>query len=375
MHFEYKIHFVKKSFIFSQICSMKKFSIQTESYSIAIGNLSDSSFDELLSNKYKNAKKIILVDENTKTHCLEYLLTEFSSLKNAEIIEIPAGEENKVLEICYQVWESLSEYQISRHDVLINLGGGVVTDLGGFVASIYKRGIDFINIPTSLLAMVDASVGGKTGVDLGPYKNQLGLFSNPVALYVDAGFLTSLPEKEHLSGFAEMLKHALIKDKHYWNQLKDKDLSTIDVDDIYHSIELKNEIVQLDPFEKNERKKLNFGHTVGHALEGFLLGTDKQISHGHAVAIGMLCEAHLSLKKGLLSEQEYKEIAEVISERYHKISIKESDYPALLNLMKNDKKNQENKVKCVLLRAIGQAEIDIKLTEEEIQTSFRTCFS
>jgi 3-dehydroquinate synthase len=370
VHFEYKIHFVQKSFIFYQICSMKKFNIQTESYSISIGNLSDSSFDELLTSKYKNAKKIILVDENTKTHCLEYLLTEFSSLKNAEIIEIPAGEENKVLEICYQIWESLSEYQISRHDVMINLGGGVVSDLGGFVASIYKRGIDFINIPTSLLAMVDASVGGKTGVDLGSYKNQLGLFSNPVALYVDAGFLSSLPEEEQLSGYAEMLKHGLIKDKHYWNQLKSKSPSLIDVDDIYHSIELKKEIVQQDPFEKNERKKLNFGHTVGHALEGFLLGTNKQITHGHAVAIGMLCESHLSFKKGLLSEQVYEEIAEVIKEKYKQISINEGDYPSLISLIKNDKKNHQNQIKCVLLKAIGNAVIDIELKEEEILACF-----
>lgn len=352
---------------------MRTKNIQIPSYAIEIGRLEDSGFEDLLKGKYKQSKKIILVDENTQKHCLEYLLTSFSALKNAEIIELPVGEENKVLEICTQVWETLSEYQISRHDLIINLGGGVVTDLGGFVASIYKRGIDFINIPTSLLAMVDASVGGKTGVDLGPYKNQLGLFSNPAALYVDTGFLKSLPEKELLSGFAEMLKHALIKDKHYWNQLKNKDLSTIDVDDIYHSIELKNEIVQLDPFEKNERKKLNFGHTVGHALEGFLLGTDKQIRHGHAVAIGMLCEAHLSLKKGLLSEQEYEEIAETLKEKYPKISIKESDYPALLNLMKNDKKNQENKIKCVLLKAIGQAEIDVEITEAEILASFRVC--
>src|SRR5690606_19825507 len=164
---------------------------------------------DLLTNDYTNSKKVILVDENTHDACLEYLLTAFDGLEDAEVMLLPAGEENKVMEVCFQVWEAMSEYGVGRRDLIINLGGGVVTDMGGFIASVYKRGVDFINIPTTLLGMVDASIGGKTGIDLGPLKNQLGVFSNPKAIYVDVTFLETLETKDVVNGYAEMLKHAL----------------------------------------------------------------------------------------------------------------------------------------------------------------------
>jgi 3-dehydroquinate synthase len=258
--------------------------IQASNYNIEIGNLVESSFQNLLNDKYVSSKKVIIVDENTHDFCLEYLLTNFEDLKEAEVMLLPVGEENKVMEVCFQVLEALSEYKIGRNDLIINLGGGVVSDMGGFIASIYKRGIDFINIPTSLLAMVDASIGGKTGIDLGRHKNQIGTFRDPKALFVDISFLDTLPQEEVLNGYAEMLKHALIFDTEYWKELTSitsmNDL--LNASKIEKSILLKNKVVESDPLEKNNRKKLNFGHTIGHALEGFFLDSES-ISHGHAV--------------------------------------------------------------------------------------------
>ena len=239
---------------------------------IEIGSIIESSFGKLLEEKYSNARKIILVDENTHDHCLEYLITSYSVLEEAEVMLLPVGEENKVMEVCFQVWEAFSEYKIVRSDVVINLGGGVVTDMGGFIASIYKRGLDFIHIPTSLLGMVDASIGGKTGIDLGSYKNQLGVFRDPVAVYIDPSFLQTLPGIELVSGYAEMIKHTLIADKEHWKLLHQLDpirlLQTNHYTEmIERSVEIKAGIVNNDPVEKGRRKILNFGHTIGHAIE------------------------------------------------------------------------------------------------------------
>ncbi len=345
--------------------------IQANNYTIEVGNLVESSFQTLLNTKYASSKKVILVDENTHDYCLEYLLTNFEELTDAEVMLLPVGEENKVMAVCFQVFEALSEYQIGRNDVIINLGGGLVSDMGGFVASIYKRGIDFINIPTSLLAMVDASIGGKTGIDLGPYKNQLGTFTDPKSLFVDISFLETLPEEEIMNGYAEMLKHALILDKSYWNELTS--LASLDdlLDEnlILRSIELKNEIVKADPFEKGNRKKLNFGHTAGHALEGFFLDSTP-ISHGHAVGIGMIGETFLSYKKGLLSEKEWQSIEDVLLNIFPLIPFETEDISTFIELMKNDKKNFEGAIKCCLLSSIGECLIDQNITENEIKEMF-----
>lgn len=240
--------------------------IEAEGYDIEIGSLASSSFSEFLRG-YSNSKKVILLDENTHDHCLEYLLTAFSGLEDAEVMLLPSGEENKVMEVCFQVWEAWSEYQIGRNDLVINLGGGVVTDMGGFIASIFKRGLNFIQIPTSLLAMVDASVGGKTGIDLGRHKNQLGVFANPEKVYIDPGFLKTLPAEELKNGYSEMLKHGLIADKLHWENLKKINFENSEnlLALILCSIAIKNKIVLSDPLEKADRKKLNFGHTFGHA--------------------------------------------------------------------------------------------------------------
>lgn len=343
--------------------------LQATDYVIEIGSVTGSSFSGLLKSKYKNSKKIILVDENTHDHCLEYLITSFEELEDAEIMLLPVGEENKVMEVCFQVWEAWSEYAIGRSDLVINLGGGVVTDMGGFIASVFKRGLDFIHIPTSLLAMVDASVGGKTGIDLGRHKNQLGVFSNPVAVYVDPGFLGTLPLEEVKNGFAEMLKHALIKDKELWDVVKfispEEDIFGEKI--IAESIEIKNKIVLSDPLEKNERKKLNFGHTFGHAIEGFFLGEESAIAHGHAVAIGMLAESFISKQRGLLSEVEFAEVEKVITRIYEIPELDKSYEDELFALMQNDKKNFNSQVQCTLLLGIGSCEINQAISKADLQ--------
>jgi 3-dehydroquinate synthase len=345
--------------------------IQADNYTIEIGNLVESSFQTLLKTSYSNSNKVILVDENTHDFCLEYLLTNFDELREAEVMLLPVGEENKVMEVCFQVLEALSEYKIGRKDLIINLGGGVVSDMGGFISSIYKRGIDFINIPTTLLAMVDASIGGKTGIDLGAHKNQIGTFSNPRALFVDISFLQTLPEKEVLNGYAEMLKHALIFDKKYWEDL----ISITSLNDLVHelkikkSIELKNSIVLSDPNEQNCRKKLNFGHTIGHAFEGYFLDKNP-ISHGHAVGIGMIGEAFLSYKKSLLNEKDWNEIQSKLLSIFPLIEYELDEIPFLIELMKNDKKNFEGEIKCSLITQIGNCIIDQNVSENEFKEMF-----
>jgi len=344
--------------------------IQSNTYQIEIGSLVESSFASLLREQYNSSRKIILVDENTHDFCLEYLITSFDELKDAEVMLLPVGEENKVMEVCFQVWEAFTEYRFERSDLVINLGGGVVTDMGGFIASIYKRGLDFIQIPTSLLAMVDASIGGKTGIDLGVHKNQLGVFSNPKAVFIDPGFLHSLPEEELASGYAEMLKHGLLGDLNHWNDLKtfDGSIDFFSAERIETSLQIKNKIVLADPLEKNERKKLNVGHTIGHALESFFLLT-QPISHGHAVALGILAESFIAHQKQMLSNSDFIEIKAVITQFYPMVFIPEEEFSTLISFAKNDKKNKKREILAALLCSIGEVKINVPITTEEIENS------
>ena len=336
---------------------------------IEIGQLEESTFSNLLTGKYAHSRKVIMVDENTHDHCLEFLITAFSGLEEAEVMLLPAGEENKVMEVCFQVWEALSEYQISRSDLIINLGGGVVTDMGGFIAAVFKRGVDFINIPTSLLGMVDAAIGGKTGVDLGPYKNQLGVFKQPSAVFIDPRFLASLPQDEWKNGFAEMLKHALISDEKQWDKLTKTSYEELIISKdwenyITQAVTIKSDIVARDPMEKGERKLLNFGHTIGHGIEGVSLENEMPIAHGHGVALGMIAESYLSMKKGSLSEVALNQIVEQLKNRFEGIEI--TDKEAITKIIQNDKKNDSAGIKCVLLNKIGEASYDHVIAEEEI---------
>ena len=323
----------------------------------------------------KPSKIFVLVDTNTHDYCLPKFLERIESGDiPLEVMEMPNGEEHKSIDICTGVWEALSEYNADRKSLLINLGGGVVTDLGGFVASTYMRGIPYINIPTTLLAMVDASVGGKTGVDLGVLKNQVGVINEGQMVGVDTSFLDTLPQNEMISGFAEMLKHGLIYDEAYWNtltHLENLDLSDLD-GLIYDSIVIKNQVVTSDPTEQGLRKILNFGHTLGHAIESYFLeNADKtSLLHGEAIAIGMILESYLSTKICDLSDVNLKTITDGILKTFAKVEISKADQNHIIELLKYDKKNSHGVVKFVLLEAIGQPKIDCIITNELILEAF-----
>ena len=327
--------------------------------------------------KQRNPSKIfILVDTNTHDLCLPQFMANLESGEiSTEVMEIPEGEDHKTIDICMGVWEAMSQYNADRQSLLINLGGGVVTDLGGFVASTYMRGIDYINVPTSLLAMVDASVGGKTGVDLGALKNQVGVISEGAMVLIDVSFLGTLPQNQMISGFAEMLKHGLITDKKYWTTLTNlQDLDISDLDQlIYDSVIIKNNVVAKDPTEKGLRKTLNFGHTLGHAIESYFLENDYKTTllHGEAIAIGMILEAYLSTKMCGLSSDDLSEISDSILKTFSKIQFEEKDYEYILELMKHDKKNSHGVIKFVLLEAIGKSKIDKEVSNEIILEAFK----
>lgn len=333
--------------------------VDTNGYSLEIGDILESTFAELLDTKFKNSKKVIITDENCRENCLEYLVTNFESLYDADVIMMPAGEETKQMDYVINVLEAFSEYGIGRHDLVVNLGGGVITDFGGFVASIYKRGCHFINIPTSLLAMVDASIGGKTGVNLGVFKNQIGVFSNPTALYIDTVFLQTLPEVELANGIAEMLKHGIIADKEHFEIVRDlmENGGEFSEEILIKSIEIKNTIVKNDPFEKGERKKLNFGHTIGHVIEGHYYDT-LEIKHGHAVAIGMVMESYLSMKFGGLDPDEYEQLETFLTAYYPLPKLTDEDIQVMIEMLENDKKNKEGMILCTLVTKVGEAVID-----------------
>lgn len=342
--------------------------IKTRASKVFVGDEVFSVLNEYL-RPYRNNKIFILLDENTLKHCVTELITQIEVLQNAEIIEIDSGEENKTLDICYQLWKTMAEYKADRQSLLINLGGGVITDMGGFVASTYKRGIDFINIPTTLLAQIDASVGGKTGIDFEGLKNVIGVFNEAKGVFVYPNFLKTLDKRQMLSGYAEALKHALIKDKNYWKELEKGMLSDAKnwMNLITSSINIKNEIVLNDPLEMGERKLLNFGHTIGHAIESYSLKNDEMpLFHGEAVAIGMICECYISNKQLGLSDADLNTISSTITSFYKSYQLETSDFHQLIELMKNDKKNENNAINFTLLSEIGVAHINQEVEVELI---------
>jgi 3-dehydroquinate synthase len=342
--------------------------IQSDSYPIFF----DDSLTELITfiKQGKYSRTFILTDENTSAQCLPLLEPLLAELDNYDLIEINAGEESKNIDFCVGVWKMLIDFGADRKALMVNLGGGVVTDLGGFVASTYKRGIDFVQVPTTLLSQVDASVGGKTGVDMDGIKNIIGTFTQPKAVFMSAAFLKTLPERQILSGLAEMLKHGLICDADYWKELKNSDLSLPSVELIYRSVEIKNAVVIEDPQEKSIRKALNFGHTIGHAVEtNSILNDERPLTHGEAIAIGMICEAWLSHKKAGLPEEQLNEISTVLSGLYPKYSVPDTCHNVLYELMQKDKKNTEKQINCTLLTKIGCFSIDNICTEDELCAS------
>lgn len=316
----------------------------------------------------------ILVDENTNEFCLPLLLPRLETELSIEIIEMEAGENAKNIDTCVQIWQVLTELGADRKSLLINLGGGVVSDLGGFVASTFKRGIAFIHVPTTLLAMVDASIGGKNGVDLGNLKNQIGVINTPKMVLTDTQYLVTLPQNEMRSGLAEMLKHGLIFDAPYWEQFLD--LSQIDFADfdalIYQSIIIKNNIVMQDPTENGIRKALNFGHTLGHAIESYFLEDEnkKTLLHGEAIAVGMILESYLSLQKKLITELEYSQIKTTIKSIFEEVIFEEKDLIPILELLIHDKKNEYGKIQFALIEGIGKIKINQFIENELIIKAF-----
>jgi 3-dehydroquinate synthase len=324
--------------------------------------------------KLNPTKIFILVDTNTHEHCHELFVKKSGINTPVETIIMPSGEKNKTIHTCMDIWATLSEKGADRSSLLINLGGGVVTDLGGFVASTFKRGIEFINIPTSLLAMVDASIGGKNGVDLGMLKNQIGVVNNPRFVIVDPTFLNTLPKHEITSGFAEMLKHALIESKDYWEELRGFDITNLKNthDLIWKSIEIKNNIVTQDPKELGARKVLNFGHTLGHAIESYCLESKSRqtLLHGEAVAIGIVLATYISSTLVGFDKNKLASVTAFILTNFKKQIFNKQDIESIIALLKHDKKNKAGAVLFVLLEDFGETHINKEVSNSLIKEAF-----
>ena len=348
-------------------------SIQTETYAIHFNSQCYIALNNYL--KSQNISKLfVIVDTNTHEFCLPYFISQIETNIPIEIVEIEDGESHKNIETCVGVWNVLSELGADRKSVIINLGGGVVTDLGGFVACTFKRGLKYINVPTSLLSMVDASVGGKTGVDLGPLKNQIGVINSGDMVLIDTNFLKTLPQNQLKSGLAEMLKHGLIFEREYWNNFTNlKKLQLEDLDDlIYKSVEIKYAIVTKDPLENGIRKHLNYGHTIGHAIESYFLSQPNlpDLLHGEAIAIGMIMETYISNQLLGFPEKDLIEITKTINHIYKPVNILSNSYNEIIELLKYDKKNEHGNINFVLLNAIGNPKIDCSVPNDLIIEAF-----
>ncbi|MEN8185926.1 MAG: 3-dehydroquinate synthase [Bacteroidota bacterium] len=342
-------------------------SIQSTDYIVHFQENAIKEFNTHI-NKNSYSKIFILVDSNTRKYCLPYFLGGIQIKQAIEIIEIKAGEVYKNLDTCITIWNELTQREADRKTLLVNLGGGVITDMGGFVASTFKRGIRFINIPTTLLSMVDASVGGKTGIDLGVLKNQIGMFSNPEMVLIDSYYLKTVPVRELKSGLAEIIKYGFTFDKSLWEEIQKFD--EIDIDQtsklIHRSIEIKNDVVLQDPKEQGIRKTLNFGHTIGHAIESYFLENKNKdaLTHGEAIAVGMVIELYYSHKLYNFPMEEVNKLKEFVNNFYQKYDIREEDFQAIIDLMIYDKKNVSGKVYFVLLSGMESCEIDVQVADK-----------
>lgn len=312
----------------------------------------------------------VLTDETTQQLCWPKI-KNFKALKDCTPIIIKATDTHKNLDTLAEVWQALSNGGATRHSLMINLGGGMVTDLGGFAASTFKRGIDFINIPTTLLAMVDASVGGKTGINFGGLKNEIGVFSDSRFVIINTQFLDTLDHDNICSGYAEMLKHGLISDERTWAELVTFDLEYPDLSQLQRmvaeSIKVKERIVEADPHEHGIRKALNLGHTMGHAFESFAMRRGTPILHGYAVAYGLISELYMSARKTAFPTDRMHQTVRFIRENYGTINITCDDYPTLIELMHHDKKNTSGIINFTLLGNVGDIRINQTANEEEIK--------
>ncbi|CAG5011960.1 3-dehydroquinate synthase [Dyadobacter sp. CECT 9275] len=314
---------------------------------------------------YSNA--IVIADNNTKKHCYP-LIKE--SLPKHNLVVVKSGEEHKTLISCELIWGEMTKAELDRHAVVINIGGGVIGDMGGFCASVYKRGIDFIQIPTTLLSQVDASVGGKLGIDFQGFKNHLGVFKLPESVLIDPVFLKSLSERELRSGFAEIIKHCLIADGDKWEQLRTIDFERQNwADLIAHSVKIKKWVVDQDPTEKGLRKILNFGHTLGHAVETHFLSkpAGQKLLHGEAIAVGMIMEGYISRSRKMIDNELLDQMEEFIFATYGKVNIKPDDVEAIIQHTRQDKKNKGKEIRFSLLKGAGECAFDVVVTAAEMR--------
>lgn len=332
--------------------------------SVVIASISESLPQYLDGKNY--SKVFLICDEHTKKHCYPILKPLLGKHK---VIQIKSGEQEKHLATCEKIWTGMTEDELYRHSLVINLGGGVIGDMGGFCAATYKRGVDFIQIPTTLLAQVDASVGGKLGIDFHSFKNHIGVFQIPNAVLIDAQFLKTLPFNELRSGFAEIIKHCLIMDEKKWDEIRRKDFEEQDFNDLIgHSVEIKKQVVAADPTEKGLRKILNFGHTLGHAIETFYLGKPKlHLLHGEAIAAGMICESFISFERGMIDQRTLSQIEEFIFTIYGKATILAQDIDEIIQLTAQDKKNKGKEIRFSLLEKAGKCTYDIAVSKTEMR--------
>jgi len=319
--------------------------------------------------KIPHDKLFILTDEHTHELCLP-LLSNFNFIKKADIIVIGAGDIHKNLNTLAHVWKELSNHGATRHSLMLNLGGGMITDLGGFAASTFKRGIKYINIPTTLLSMVDASVGGKTGINFNGLKNEIGVFSPAEHVLISTTFLKSLDMQNLLSGYAEMLKHGLISTTKHWAELLNFDMNDIDYEALQtlvaKSVQIKENIVEQDPYERGIRKALNLGHTAGHAFESLALESEHPVLHGYAVAWGIVCELYFSHLKAGFPKDKLRQTIQFIKEHYGVLPFDCKQYDRLHEFMTHDKKNTSGIINFTLLGEIGDIRINQSATQEEI---------
>lgn len=336
---------------------------------VKIAPISESLATFFAQNEYSHIA--ILVDEFTNKYCLP-IIQDLLPLNFTKIL-IKSGEHHKNLISCERVWDLMTKSQMDRHSLLINLGGGVIGDLGGFCASTYKRGIDFIQIPTTLLAQVDASVGGKLGIDFHGLKNHIGVFQLPKMVLIDPKFIDTLSIQQQKSGFAEIIKHCLIRDEQEWNVIRQQSFEELDLSKlIAHSVAIKEAVVLEDPKEAGLRKILNFGHTLGHAIETYLLDKGKRkILHGEAIAIGMIMEAFISHQRDLISLQELEEIESYLFENYGRVKIQPEEITKIIALTAQDKKNKGKEIRFSLLTGIGDCGYDIPVSASEMKKAIQ----
>ncbi|CAN5545150.1 3-dehydroquinate synthase [soil metagenome] len=320
-----------------------------------------------LEENFSGDRLFILTDKQTRSSCLPILSSVLGQRYTLHVLDFEGGEQLKTINSCIEIWEQLTVFRAERSELLLNLGGGVVSDLGGFIASTYKRGIGFINIPTSLMGMTDAAIGGKNGVDFLEYKNLIGTITFPEATFIWPGFLKTLPQREFRNGLAEIYKHGLIADKNLWEALENTDAESI-IELIPASLQVKVDIVNLDPMENSRRKSLNFGHTIGHAIEGWFLSvTPFPVLHGEAIVAGMMMEVLLSVKYTALHTEVANEIIRKLKSIFGLISFPLPDPNELLKLMLHDKKNKQQTLRFSLITSIGNAVWDIEVDESDVK--------